>query len=265
LSVVDFPNKFEPQRAQGGQICFVLCREVQVCDQLLRQALMAELGEDVRLTYEGGPAYLVSFSDGQQAFFSHIAAPVPEQEAENNVMNNADWPDGSMPLTGYGSHIVVRLLSESEDAIALNILLTRLARVALQGFNGLGVYWGAGAVTHSREAFMRMTQNISSDSCFLDVWVRFQLLREGGDKISLYTVGLSQFGLNEIEVAPCAWSAYDLMKLVFNMARYLVQSGPVINDGDAVGGDENEGVVVRHAKGMHITDERVYRIMMQDL
>jgi len=76
-------------------------------------------------------------------------------------------------------------------------------------------------------------------------------------------VGLSQFGLNEIEVTPCDWCPDDVLKLVFNVARYLIQSGPVINDGDTVGGDENERIVVRHAKGMYATDERVYRIMME--
>jgi len=165
MNIVNFPSQFEPQRAEGGKACYVLCRETQVCDQLLEQTLIAEFGEEVRLTHEGGAAYLVSFSDGQQAFFSHIAAPVPDQEAEKNAMNNANWPDAQTALAGYGSHIIVALLSGTEDAMTLNLLLTRLARVALQGFNGLGVYWGAGAVTHSHEAFMGMTQNISNHSC----------------------------------------------------------------------------------------------------
>ncbi len=47
------------------------------------------------------------------------------------------------------------------------------------------------------------------------------------------------------------------------MSRYLVEEGAVINDGDTVGGDENECIVVRHAKGMYATDERVYRIIME--
>ncbi len=263
MSIVNFPSQFEPQRAEGGKACFVLCREAQVCDQLLEQTLIAEFGEAVTLTHEGGAAYLVSFSDGQQAFFSHIAAPVPEQEAEKSAMSSSSWPDAQTALAGYGSHIIVAVLSEPEDAIALNVLLTRLARVALQGFNGLGIYWGAGAVTHSREVFMHMTENVSRHSCPLNAWMRFQLLREDHNKISLYTVGLSQFGLNEIEVTPCDWHPNDLLKLVFNVARYLVQSGPVINDGDTVGGDENERIIVRHAKGMYATDERVYRIMME--
>jgi len=45
-----------------------------------------------------------------------------------------------------------------------------------------------------------------------------------------------------------------------NIATYLIEQGPVIADGNTVGGSEEERVVVRHAPSMIDRPGLVYRL-----
>jgi hypothetical protein len=48
---------------------------------------------------------------------------------------------------------------------------------------------------------------------------------------------------------------------VSNIAHYLIQSGPVVADGNTVGSDENEQILVRHLPSMTDDTKTVYKII----
>jgi hypothetical protein len=122
--------------------------------------------------------------------------------------------------------------------------------VALKVFDGIGVYWGNACVANSREVFESFCENISEEDLPVPVWLRFQLLRESEGEIGLYTLGMSQFGLMEIEVDDCQMKPMDLVEFVSNMALYLIRSGPVIADGNTIGNSPDERIRVRHRPSM---------------
>jgi len=72
---------------------------------------------------------------------------------------------------------------------------------------------------------------------------------------------MQQFNLMEIEVDRCDLPAEDLFEFVSNIAHYLIQSGPVIADGNTVGSDENEQILVRHLPSMIDDTKTVYKIV----
>ena len=84
------------------------------------------------------------------------------------------------------------------------------------------------------------------------------------DEIGLYTLGMSQFGLMDIEVDRCKMDLEDLFEFVSNIAHYLIQSGPVIEDGNTVGGSADERILVRHRASMIDADRQVYRIVFEE-
>jgi hypothetical protein len=79
--------------------------------------------------------------------------------------------------------------------------------------------------------------------------VDFRPLVDGG-RPSLFTTGLAAFGLMEIEVAGSSLAPDDLGQMASNIATYLIENGPVIRDGDTVGGDERQRILARHAPSM---------------
>ena len=67
----------------------------------------------------------------------------------------------------------------------------------------------------------------------------------------------------DIEVDRCKMDLETLFEFVSNIAHYLIQSGPVIADGNTVGGSEEERILVRHLPSMIEEDRQVYKIVFE--
>jgi Domain of unknown function (DUF4261) len=118
-------------------------------------------------------------------------------------------------------------------------------------------------VSNSREVFEDFCENISEEHVPVPVWLRFQLVRASEDELGLYTLGMDQFGLMNLEVDRCKMDVQDLFEFVSNLAHYLIQQGPIIADGNTVGGSEEERILVRHRPSMIDTKRRVYKIVFE--
>jgi len=119
-------------------------------------------------------------------------------------------------------------------------------------------------VCNSREVFESFCEDMSEEDLPVPVWLRFQPVRASDDKLGLYTLGMKQFGLMEIEVDRCRMSLQDLFEFVSNLAHYLIQSGPVIADGNTVGGSEDDRILVRHRPSMLDQGQRVYKVIFEE-
>jgi hypothetical protein len=157
--------------------------------------------------------------------------------------------------------IVTTFGGEELSAVDSAIELTKLALVALDAFDGLGVYWGGAYVCNSRSTFESFSEGISSENLPIPIWLRFQFIGVSDQEIGIYTLGMQQFNLMEIEVDKCKLDAVELFEFVSNIALYLIKSGPVIADGNTVGGDENEQILVRHLPSMIEDTKTVYKIV----
>ena len=258
-------HKDTEEQPAAQRLCFVLCDDVRVQTAKLSQELVREFGSSSRIEKEKDGVYFVSAPSCDRAFFSILPIAMAEEEAEKNAEANVFWPQGRQQLDGYNSHVAVGVLSGPESFSQLNIMLTRLARVALRVFNGIAVYWGEGAITNSSSVFMDMSRNMGPDNLPLYLWMRFQVVSPSEGAFELYTRGMAQFGLMDIEVEPCHWQPRELIGFVSNIASYLVNNGAVIKNGDTVGGDEEQMIVVRFGRGKHGGKKPVYRICIADL
>jgi hypothetical protein len=243
--------------------CFVLCRTTQPSD-------LSKAGEVVAEVF--GPGYsaevddrnFVTVNHGETAagILAHMPAPIPNGEAEENADGNVLWLEGRKEAAKHRSHVIVTNMGgEGRSAVESAIVVTRLALVALKLFDGLGVYWGNAGVCNSREVFEDFCGDISKEHVPVPMWLRFQPVRQSDGEIGVYTIGMRQFGLMEIEVDRCTMNAEELFGFVSNIANYLIQSGPVIEDGNTVGGSEDERILVHHRPSMIEPGRRVYKIV----
>lgn len=148
-----------------------------------------------------------------------------------------------------------------QDRIAASLALTRVAVATLHAFDGTAVYWGSGSITIPRDEFLSLADGATRDEPPLFLWCRFQPTKNARNELGFYTIGLRQFGLMEIEVDQSSWEPQALTEFVFNIAQYLVQSGPVIKDGDTVGGSNEQRINVRHEKSSQDPSRRAYKIV----
>lgn len=256
-------NAGEPEAKQAIRLCFVLCKAEQAGD-------LSHAGEIVARVF--GPSYSADVAEGSVitvsrgesivGFLVHVPAPIPEGEAEASAEGNVLWPNGKDKAAEHRSHVIVTIIGAGDQTPVQSALaVSRLALVALELFDGIGVYWGCANVSNSRAVFEAFCENISDEHLPVPVWLRFQLVRASDDEVGLYTFGMHQFGLMEIEVDRCRMKVTDLIEFVSNLAHYLIQSGPVIADGNTVGGSEDERILVRHCASMVDQHRRVYKVV----
>lgn len=227
------------------------------------KSLGREFGESARITESKGGVWMLELEGTIHAFLSYIPAPIPEQEAESAAAGNVLWPGGEKEAAKHRSHIIVGLLGPQPSQPAAMLTLSRLAGCVLKTFNGIGVYWGSGQVAHSRRTFLEILEDASLDSLPLHLWIRFQLFENADNSIGLYTCGLEQFGLMNIEVDRCPWQPVRLLEFIYDLSHYLVDNGPVLGDGDTIGEDELQRIRVKHQSGMHNKKIKVYKILME--
>jgi Domain of unknown function (DUF4261) len=273
MGLFDFFRKKKPAGAGRGESdaehatrhCFVLCKTAEpgdlshageVVNQIFGRGHSAEVSE--------GNIITVAHGETTVGFLAHMPAPIPKLEAEENADHNFLWPNGRAEAAQHRSHVIVTNIGAGDQTpLQSAITVSRLALVALKLFDGMAVYWGNASVCNSRQVFEGFCENISEEHVPVPVLLRFQPVRASNDEIGLYTLGMGQFGLMDVEVDRCRMNLQELFEFVCNIALYLIQSGPVIADGNTVGGSENQRILVQHRSSMVDPHRRVYKIVFE--
>jgi hypothetical protein len=228
-------------------------------DKTVKDALTAEFGSKVTVQDASDGVWVFDVPDLGHPFVSFMPAPIPGGEAES-AADNILWPNGSQ-FASHRSHVIVGSAGAHRDRIAAMLALTRIATATLRAFDGTAVYWGSGSVTIPREEFLSLAEDASEEHLPLFLWCRLQPFKTEENKLGFYTIGLNQFGLMEIEVDESSWEAEALTEFVFNVAHYLIQSGPVIKDGDTVGGSDEQRIRVKHGQSAQDPSRQAYKIV----
>jgi len=242
---------------------FVLCKGAEPTDLSRADAVVNKVfGEGYSTELSDGNIVTVLHGEDTVGFLAHMPAPIPGEEAEHAADGNILWPNGKEEAARHQSHVLITNIGGGNPTPVQSALtVTRLTRVALDLFDGIGVYWGNAHVSHQRGIFEDFCQDASDEHLPVMVWLRLQLVREHGEQLGIYTVGMSQFDLMEIEIDRCALDAEALIEFVSNLAHYIIQSGPVIADGNTVGGSADERILVHHRPSMIDKKRKVYKVV----
>lgn len=268
MALFDRFRKKKPSAASSdnehmARHCFVLCKTVDPGDLSRAPGVVSEVF-GAGYSADKGDSDIITVTCGGDTvgFLAHIPAAIPGGEAEEHADGNFLWPNGRDEAAAHCAHVIVTNIGSNEQTpIQSAIAVSRLALVALELFDGIGVYWGNASVCNSRTVFEGFCDDISDEHVPVPVWLRFQPVRVADDEIGLYTLGMRQFNLMDIEVDRCKMSASELFEFVSNIAHYLIQSGPVIADGNTVGGSDEDRILVRHQPSMIDEKKRVYKIV----
>lgn len=258
-------SRREPAKDHTARLCFVLSGRTEPGDLSDAAGVVADVfGDGYSADISRGNVIAVTHGSETVGFLAHMPASIPGGEAEESADHNFLWPNGRAEAALHRSHVIVTNLGAGDQTPVQSALsVSRMALVALKVFDGIGVYWGNASVCNSRKIFEDFCQAISEDHLPVPVWLRFQFVRASDSEVGIYTLGMAQFGLMDLEVDRCRMNASELFEFVSNIAHYLIQSGPVIADGNTVGGSENERILVRHRPSMVDKDRRVYKVVFE--
>ncbi|NUQ63316.1 MAG: DUF4261 domain-containing protein [Pirellulales bacterium] len=192
-----------------------------------------------------------SFMIGRDtAAISLMDAPIPWADLEGPCASAWYWPEAAASLREHRAHVLVVVLSDSEDRVATALLLTSLVAAVASCSDAAGVCWVPAALVHSPEAFIASSQEMSKEYLPLYLWVNFAIQQHHDGSYCMSTAGLVEFGLMEIEVRSSYRDPEFLLDRVFNITHYLLDNGPVLEDGETIGLSDDEEIPVTHGPSM---------------
>jgi len=187
-----------------------------------------------------------------------LPQPIPGTEVGEAAEASWLWPHALEAIAGYGAHAVV-FAQDSEDRTATLLANTRLTAAVLAATGALGVYVGGAGMLVPAEVWRELAATLSVPA---PLWLNVGAVQEGRlrKRLAVYTAGMAQFGLMDIEVVNSPKRPGDLKAWVCDLASYLVAEGPVLEDGNTVGAADDERARVTFAPSSLGRPGLVYRV-----
>ncbi|GAB6167248.1 hypothetical protein JCM19992_32480 [Thermostilla marina] len=210
------------------------------------------------------PTSVIFQWDDATAAFSLMPAPIPSEDIGGAAeLARWYWPEAPETLAQHRAHWVVILLGGPTDPIERAMKLTELTATAAASLDeATGIYWGASNLLHPRDQFVARAREMDRESPPIELWVNFRLSGDDNDTVSLLTLGMDQFGHKEIEVHQSRRDPQFILDRVYNIAAYLLENGPVIEDGHTVGQSADEKFTVHIGPSKFDESMTVLRIDM---
>jgi hypothetical protein len=151
----------------------------------------------------------------------------------------------------------VVFVSQAASHLAGFLVMTRVTAAIVRASNALGVYVGGAGTVIRADVFVGMAQEMEVP---VALWVDMRCVAPIHGRTGLFTVGLKQFGLMEIEVPSSSQECGDLRMWTLSLASWLIETRPTINSGETVGLSADERIPVEHAPSMINREGPVMRL-----
>lgn len=181
----------------------------------------------------------VSLEGVGTGFVGLMPIAVPGGEADSAADFSAQrLGSEDRPLAPHSAHLIVSLQLDEPDAAASDLsTFTSFVAAVAETTPSVGVYWGAGGVTHDRRFFLERAADDALASRVL-LWFGVTLAEEDADRMSFMSHGMAQLDQPELLLGVRKAAAGDGAETFFSILAYLADHGSAFGDGDTVGFDE---------------------------
>ncbi len=252
--------------------CMILLDDVKGVDPAKLEAALKENAqilagaEDVVSDFKAEESHSASGQIGEtQIIWSPMPIPVPLTDLEPLFDHSMFWQDAQQVVPMHKSHWIVAATG-SEDLLEMTIALTIAVVGALKSeTSALGVYWGNGSNLIDKESFCACAQDFLPDSLPVMLWINcITAYESAAQQLSIgYTTGMGQFELMDVECLHAPEAPNVLWDRMLSLCDYQIQNGPVIEDGDTVGADENEIIRVVYCDSQFGAQGQVMRLTFE--
>ena len=186
----------------------------------------------------------------------HVATPVPSSDLEGPIKLAYHWPSAATDVGNHRQHVVVHVGSTVLDPVEVHLLLSKAVASILSTRGGIGVYIGNAMLVRSAADYASDIQSASRTALPILSWIGCNPVREGS-MLSVYSTGLFQFGVRELEVRRSIKPAAELLGMMADLAHYQLATGNRLNDGDTFGETMVDRTRVRYEASEFIPDMEV--------
>lgn len=239
----------------------------------LGPALVAEIPPD------GGTASF-RMANGDAVVLRLMSVPVPDGAAAANAEHSLSAMGTGWTLPEHRAHVVVvmidaekrppfarltafahRVLRNEKTRSALDRLIafTRVVAAVAAAGEAVGVYLGRANATHAPRFFIDIASAEDPLPSMLMVWNGVSIAKEG-DRISVLSLGMSQFELPNLLLTAPAVAATDALERMFDLLAYVTSRGAALPAGDTVGSTADERITVRYEPSPIDDAAQVWRV-----
>jgi hypothetical protein len=206
------------------------------------------------LSFDVGAAHIV---------LGRMPAPFPWADLQGPCATSVLWPDAPIVLKGHRAHVVVTVSSDL-GLIERAKLLTQVTAAAMATCpSALGVFWGNATLVVPKALFNEFAVQILPFTPPLHIWLDIRVAKNADGTSSGFTTGMAALGHMEFETHNSTQAPPQLRERLLALAGYVLEKGPVISDGNTVGGDAGEKIRVVFSDSTFGHPERVMRLVYE--
>jgi hypothetical protein len=233
-------------------------------DAFLKQAAGTRIAGKAVSGIERGDGAVFSFNVGDEFLaLALMPAPYPAAELEGPIATSWMWP-AEPSIEGvkrHRSHLLITMTGGSADPVCRRLILTAVTARAAKQPGVMAVLWPEAALVVFPPVFVEMAQTINSPQAPpLYLWVDLRALRNEDGTTALFTTGLTPLGHMEIEIPRIDMDPGELREWLLNIMYYLLENGPVLQDGQTIGMTAEQKIRIRHCPSVFGHPGKVIRL-----
>lgn len=199
----------------------------------------------------GDNASFVVKVDGEMVAIAHMDIPIPIGDIEGTAQYAYNWQTALEDTKDHKSHLIVSLIQGGQDQIKRFKIFTQVLCSLLRTTNAIGVYKGNQSLLIPKDDYLNEAEAMSEEYLPLNLWIYFGLrVTDNGN--SGYTYGLKEFNKTEMEIVNSSKTLEEIREFLFNITHYVLDYDVTFQDGQTVGGSEEEKVAISLSNGKFI-------------
>ena len=190
----------------------------------------------------------------QDVIIALMPGPIPWSDLEGPCRTSWLWPNAESDLKDHTTHLIVTVLSPAGPIERSRLLTQVCASILATCQQAPGVFWSNAALLVPSAVFQEFATRVLPDGPPLYIWVDVRVgaadkKGSAGQPVSAgFTSGMAALGHMEFETKSSPEPPAELRERFFALANYVLEHGPVINDGDTVGENADKRIRVVYAK-----------------
>ena len=186
--------------------------------------------------------------DGEMVAIAHMDVPIPKGDIEGTAQYTYHWQTALAETKDHKSHLIVSLMQGGQSQVKRFKIFTQVLCSLLRTTNAIAVYKGNQSLLIPGVDYLNEAEAMSDEYLPLNLWIYFGLrVTDHGN--SGYTYGLKEFNKTEMEVVNSSKSLEDIRGFLFNISHYVLDYDITFEDGQTVGGSEEEKIAISFSKG----------------
>ncbi|WP_207534866.1 DUF4261 domain-containing protein [Desertivirga arenae] len=189
--------------------------------------------------------------DGQKIMLATIPSQIPWDDIEGTAQYAYNWETAATDLKDHNSHVIVSAFGSASSGQQRAVTLTKVIASILTTSNAVGVYKGAHSLLISNADYQAAAESLKDDTFPVSLWI-YLGVRKSGDKTSLYTYGLKEFGKMEMEIIDSPRDIEYLYEFLLNICHYVLTADVTLKDGETLGPSAEEKIEISLSEGKFV-------------